>query len=337
MAAGTGVSDRTHMPTRHLDRWRSLAPDGSDAFVTDPRMREKVYAEVYQEFAALMHQPDLAMPWPAWYDLEGELPATVALSVPPSVLPSELPLYMQDIRSHEGHNLSLSLQLLDAERYGRTAQIKDLAQRVVYALSAGATRIDFPLPFQVRRDGDHVAKQPREMLMVMRTLIATLGGATFKGKVPIAEGVDAFLFDRNGQGILALWDRGSVEGVRTLALNLGERPVSVDLWGNVTPLLRAARRQGRGAGPAYHRPDADVPDGHRRIAGADARQPGLRSTARRIELRAAHPADQVPQSVSQVADLRRCTLKLVKRRQAGRSIRQRWSSRSTPARPSTAS
>ena len=61
-----------------------------------------------------MDKPDLAMPWPAWYDLDGELPATVALSVPPEVLPSQLPLYMQDIRGHKGHNLSLSLQLLDA-------------------------------------------------------------------------------------------------------------------------------------------------------------------------------------------------------------------------------
>jgi hypothetical protein len=221
----------------HLDRWQ-LGEDGSDVFVTDPRMR-KVYAEVYKEFATLLHNPDLAMPWPAWYDLEGELPATVALSVPPSVLPSQLPLYMQDIRSHEGHNLSLSLQLIDRERYGRLVQIKDLAQRVVYALSAGATRIDFPLPFQARRDGDHITKQPREMLTVVRTLIATLGGTTYRGKVPITEGVDAFLFDRNGQGILAVWDRGNTDGVRTLSLNLGERPVSVDLWGNVRPLIAA--------------------------------------------------------------------------------------------------
>src|SRR6185437_198362 len=162
----------------HLDRWQ-LGADGADIFVADARMR-KVYALVYKEFAKLIHSPDLAMPWPAWYDLEGELPATVALSVPPSVLPTQLPLYMQDIRGHEGHNLSLSLQILDRERYGRLVQVRDLAQRVVYALSAGATRIDFPLPFQVRREGDHIVKQPQEMLMVVRTLIATLGGATYK-------------------------------------------------------------------------------------------------------------------------------------------------------------
>ena len=39
------------------------------------------------------------MPWPAWYELEGQLPATVALSVKPEVLPSQVPLYVQDIQS----------------------------------------------------------------------------------------------------------------------------------------------------------------------------------------------------------------------------------------------
>ena len=61
----------------HLDRWQ-LGADGTDAFVTDPAMR-RVYDLVYRDFATLMEKPDLAMPWPAAYDLEGELPATVAL------------------------------------------------------------------------------------------------------------------------------------------------------------------------------------------------------------------------------------------------------------------
>jgi hypothetical protein len=117
-------------------------------------------------------------------------------------------------------------------------QIQDLAQRVVYALTAGATRIDFPLPFQVTHDSQHLTKQPKEMLMIERTLIATLGNATYKGQVPVAEGVEAFLFDRNGQGIMVLWDKGTVEGNKALPLNLGPHPMCVDLWGNVTPLLR---------------------------------------------------------------------------------------------------
>ena len=224
----------------HLDRWQ-LGADGTEAFVTQKEMRE-VYAKVYNEFSALVQKPDLAMPWPAWYEMEGQLPATVALSVPPSVLPSQLPLYIDDIREKEGHNLSLSIQLLDREQYGREMQIRDLAQRVVYALAADAKRIDIPLPFTVKQADDEEAlvKQPQELLMILRTLITTLGGTVFQGKVPIAEGVEAFLFEKNGQGIMAVWDRGSQGGVKQLALNLGERPLLVDLWGNVTPLLQSA-------------------------------------------------------------------------------------------------
>src|SRR5438067_7723691 len=76
------------------------------------------------------------------------------------------------------------------------------------------------------------------MLRVMRTLVSTMSGSRFRGKVPIADNIEAFLFDKNGQGILVLWDKGNESGVKQLAINLGERPLRMDLWGNVTPLLQ---------------------------------------------------------------------------------------------------
>jgi hypothetical protein len=218
----------------HLDRWQFGADQEAADFLQKPAMR-KVYDVLYSEFAKMVVKPDLAMPWPAWYDLSGNLPATVALSVSPDVLPSQLPLYIQDIRGHEGHNLSLSLQLLD-DRYGREVQIKDLAQRVVYALAGGASRIDLPLPFTVKKEGDHVSPQPRELLLITRTLLSELSGAKFRGKIPNASNIDAFLFDRSGQGLIVMWNRGQDNKTKPLALNLGEHPVRVDLWGNVTPL-----------------------------------------------------------------------------------------------------
>jgi len=219
----------------HLERWQ-LGADGSDAFVTQPGMRE-VYDRVYREFSKLVSQPDLAMPWPAWYELDGKLPASVALSVPPQVLPHQIPLYMQDLRSQQGHNLSLTLQLLDRKQYGRDVQIRDFAQRMIYALAADARRIDIALPFTAQGGATDLDKHPQEMLLIARTLMTALGGSTFKGKVPIAEGVEAFLFDRGGQGILVLWDRGDTGGIKPLAINLGEHPLRMDLWGNVSPLL----------------------------------------------------------------------------------------------------
>jgi len=251
----------------HLDRWQ-IGADGSDAFVTNAKMR-LAYSRVYREFARLVEKPDLAMPWPAWYETNGELPATIALSVPPQiVLPRQVPLYVQDLTAGPAEsrdpavtpatapstspatppagprNLSLSLQWLDRDRYGREAQIRDLAQRVIYALSADARRIDLPLPLTVRIESDGtIVQEPQELLPVIRTLITTLGGAAYKGKMPVADGVEAFLFDRNGQGILAVWDKAASSpgaAPRELALNLGEHPVSIDLWGNVRPLLKRA-------------------------------------------------------------------------------------------------
>ncbi|MGD1277855.1 MAG: hypothetical protein ABR964_11620 [Tepidisphaeraceae bacterium] len=221
----------------HLDRWQIGADRDAAMFLEKPQMRQ-VYDLLYKEFAALVEKPDLAMPWPAWYDLSGRLPATVALSVPPEVLPSQLPLYMQEIRGYQGHNLSLTLQLLD-DRYGREEQIRDLAQRLTYALAGGASRIDLPLPFTLRRDDQQVCDEPWELALVIRTLVTQFAGANFRGKVPIASNVEAFLFDRDGQGIMVLWSRGGQTASKDLALNLGEHPRRVDLWGNVTPLLQA--------------------------------------------------------------------------------------------------
>ena len=223
MATATGVSDFAH--ANHLDRWQ-LGADGDDAFVTNPKM-QSAYGRVYGQFARLVEKPDLAMPWPAWYEPDGELPATVALAISPQiVLPNQLPLYVQDLSVRPGrrerlgastrpaglglksHELSLSLEWLDRARYGRETQVRDLALRIVYALSADARRIDLPLPFTVRNEADGtVANEPQELLLVLRTLITTLCRATFKGKMPVAEGVEAFLFDREGQAILVVWDR----------------------------------------------------------------------------------------------------------------------------------
>jgi hypothetical protein len=219
----------------HLDRWQFGADDQAGDFLEKPGMKD-VYSLFYSEFAKMVVNPDLAMPWPAWYDLGNNLPATVALSVSPDVLPSQVPLYIQDLHSHKGHNLSLSLQLLD-NRYGRDVQIRDLAQRFVYAIAGGADRIDLPLPFTVQKDQDHVTPQPRELFIIMRTLLSQLSGATFRGKIPNSSNVDAFLFDRNGQCVLVIWSRGMEDTSKSLSLNLGEHPMRVDLWGNTTPLL----------------------------------------------------------------------------------------------------
>jgi hypothetical protein len=231
----------------HLERWQ-LGADDSDAFVTDTRM-QRVYSLFYDQFSQLMHNPDLAMPWPAWYDLGAQLPATVALSVPPQVLPEQIPLYMRDLLRKRGgveHNFSIALQLLE-DQYGRDVRLRDLAQRVVYCVAGGATRIDLPLPFTVQRHNGETYVQPSELFIIDRTLMRILGGAGYRGKARLDDGVESMLFDRNGLGILALWSRSTE--TRRLKVNLGAQPLKVDLWGNVTPVPQTNQEATIDVGP----------------------------------------------------------------------------------------
>ncbi|HRK32324.1 MAG TPA: hypothetical protein PLD59_14755 [Tepidisphaeraceae bacterium] len=239
-------SQLSYLVARHatrLERWQ-LGDDGEPEFVTSPPMRE-VFQKVYDEFAKLVQEPNLAIPWPGWYELDATTPRNIAMSLPASVLPAQVPLYVQAGRDALGaggrEDASVSLQLLDRAEYGRAMQIRDFAQRFTAAMAAGATLIDIPMPFEVQRAGERITAQPTELFIIQRTLSMLLGNSTFKGKVPLAENVEAHLFDRDGQSVLIIWAKGNEAGVKDLNINLGERPVMVDLWGNVTPLLAGGR------------------------------------------------------------------------------------------------
>lgn len=223
----------------YLDRWQFGMDADAQQFVSNPAMRQ-AYGLMHDQFRRLVDKPDLAMPWPAWFDMEGTLPATVALNVPSDVLPHQLPLYINDLKKAEGQQLSISLQLLSREQYGRQAQMRDFVQRIAYALSAGAERIDAPLPFDVVRYEDGtVQKQPQEMLLVLRTIFSTLGGSTYRGPVPIDPEVEAFLFERpSGEGVMLVWTKSPTGSPKTIPVVLGNRPQRVDLMGNVSPVLR---------------------------------------------------------------------------------------------------
>lgn len=226
----------------HIENWQ-LGPDGTQAFATDPACRD-AYRRIYDQMAQLVRSPDLLMPWPAYFELASGTPGNIALSIPPSVLPDQIPLYLQEFKGKPERAISVSLQPLDRATYGREVQIRDLARRLIYTLSADAQRVDFPLPVTLSSDDVGAVSEPDELLIVMRTMLATLAGTRYQGRVQLGEGIEAFLFDRNGQGIIALWSRGDAKEPRELALNLGQRPVRVDLWGHAAPLLNSDHIEG---------------------------------------------------------------------------------------------
>ncbi|HEY2588893.1 MAG TPA: hypothetical protein VGI81_24330, partial [Tepidisphaeraceae bacterium] len=85
--------------------------------------------------------------------------------------------------------------------------------------------------------------EPDELLVVLRTMLTTLSGTRYRGRVALGDGIDAFLFDRGSEGIIALWGRGDTPQPSELALNLGDHPARLDLWGNAAPLLQPRGEQ----------------------------------------------------------------------------------------------
>jgi hypothetical protein len=170
-------------------------------------------------------------------------------------------------RGGEGRPFSVYLVPLDRKKYGRDAQIADFAKRIAYSLAAGAKKIDVPLPYDVQdetaptnsgalggngnpaattdddsddSDQPQPLSRPQELFLVLRTITNTLSGAEYRGEVPIADGVDAFLFERDGHGILMIWDKTRGAGPRRVALQLSDSPTRLDLWGNSAPLLSSS-------------------------------------------------------------------------------------------------
>jgi hypothetical protein len=278
-----------------------LGDDGDPSFVQDSRIRQ-AYDRVRQEFAHLVQRPEPAMPWPAWFELDSKAPPALSVYISPDIVPSQIPLYLNDLREHsasqlataaapvasmsaseapdaaannvqpaptreaEGRPLSVYLVPLDRKKYGRDAQIADFAKRIAYSLAAGAKKIDVPLPYDVQdetvptnlaptRSSDNTAatddgsddsdqpqplSRPQELFLVLRTITNTLSGAEYRGEVPIADGVDAFLFERDGHGILMIWDKTRGAGPRRVALQLSDAPTRLDMWGNSAPLLSSS-------------------------------------------------------------------------------------------------
>jgi hypothetical protein len=231
--------------SRHANRiarWQ-IGSDDTDQFAVNPDMR-KVFHKVYDRFANLIDHPDVAMPCPMLFDLPVPIPSTVVVSVPPSVLPVEIPLYLQEYQEREGSGTSLSLSMLDRNRYGRETQIRDLTQRIIYSLASNVPRIDLPLPLEVRHPSEQTVTEPMEAALIMRTLLSTLSGSTFQGKIPLSPEIEAFLFEKGGQGIIVLWSKNDLADGQPLSISLGKRPMRVDLWGNATPMMQTVAARG---------------------------------------------------------------------------------------------
>lgn len=219
-----------------IDRWQ-LGRDGWDGFAVNPTMR-LVFNQVYTQFSNLIENPNLLVPWPAWSDVEKPYLHRASMFIPTSILPAQIPLYL-----HGGpignQPISVNLAPISRMNYGRKQQLADYAKRFILCLAGRAPSINVPVPLMIQHDEKTVQIEPTRLFPALRTLTQLLGHCAYQGQVPVGNDIDAYLFDRHGQAVLALWSKGEVSTVHSLSINLGQRPLRVDLMGNRTPLLRA--------------------------------------------------------------------------------------------------
>lgn len=225
-----------------LDRWQLMPDEDADAIARDPE-RRAVFARFYEEFSRLTGTPSLLMPWPAMFDREPGAPGAAALLVPGDVLPEQIPLYIRDVREQSSdQELSVTLRTIDPAKYGRPAQLRDLALRIAYSLAAGVDRIDLPLPFTVTklRDGGSML-EPDPTLPAQRTLTAALANARYAGKMSLCPGVDAFLFDRDGSGVMLVSSSSTapLAPAGRVRIALGKRATRLELDGAMSVVPRA--------------------------------------------------------------------------------------------------
>lgn len=235
-----------YLVSRHgnrMDGWQFGDDDAAET-VADPAYRA-AFDAVRSSVAELTAPPNLTLPWSATREPESATPSvTLALRVPPQVMPDQLGLLVTDAQRAAPSAMSRPVTLIVVPRDGQTpraVRLRDLFERLVYAAASPAARIDVRLPY----DG----QDPDELLLVLRTVYGMLSNTVYRGPLRLHDGVEAHLFQQGARGVLALWPRRSGDAApEQLTLDLGGRPVRVDAWGNRT-LLRPAVRPAIGAAP----------------------------------------------------------------------------------------
>ena len=222
--------------------WQFADDASADLFAREPTYRD-AFTRVEGEYQPLIGDAHLVMPWPALFEIGDQpLPASVALDVPVSVLPDQIPLYLNDfLTGSVKRDVAVVIHPIDRARYGRDAQRADLALRIANALAGGATRVDLPMSMSITTDDEHLdppIAEPDELLIAERVVTSQLANARYAGMIHLAPGVDAFVFDRDGVGVMLLRGRGP-DAPPTVTLALGGKASLITLDGTITPLAQS--------------------------------------------------------------------------------------------------
>ncbi len=209
-------------------RWWQLGNDSDASFIAYPNLSEKIKS-IKKHFDQFGQKTKLGVNWDWLYgEPTNSTPPWAFLSYGESVpfTPGELNAYLEDERPARTERW-VTIEPLPKQQYVLDVRARDLVRRMLVAKIGGATGIFITNPFDdetgvMKSDGT-----PTELLLPFRTTATLISGAKYIGSITMPNGSQNYIFEHNGEALMAVWnDRPTTEKIY-----LGERLEQVDLWG----------------------------------------------------------------------------------------------------------
>ncbi|MEM9345180.1 MAG: hypothetical protein AAGB26_01055 [Planctomycetota bacterium] len=157
-----------------------------------------------------------------------------AVAWPQGIVPERLADAMADWPTPPDR-VRLDIELADAIDMVHERRIADLMLRVLHAWEHDVAWIGINKPWTDAYER-HTALTPDPVLGVWINLTRQLEGQRVIGRMPLGPGLKAMILDGQQGGMVLVWNEKADAEPAEVSLYLGESPVVVDPFGNVTPL-----------------------------------------------------------------------------------------------------
>jgi hypothetical protein len=235
-----------------LIQWWQLGNERDASLVWDPRLPSAVNV-VRDQMRPLLENPHIVMPTnvlkpdatpdaapPATAPTQS-VSAFLSAMIPPEQIAAQWP----DALDAEVHPVWVTVEPLPPHRYARLTRLADLVKRLICVRTHDPTVTFLREPWERRSDG----AKPSEDYVVFRAVADVLGGTRSAGQLTIDRRTQAYVFDRGGRAVLAVWDDYAPRGGRTVWLPAPQGARQIDPWGRTRTLEAPGTEQAITVGP----------------------------------------------------------------------------------------
>ena len=218
-----------------------IGPDQNKEMRWDPRIKP-VTEKLRDEFNKVVRNTKLSVPLEATNNLNFNDVGTrsITMFVPSAIQPRAIPDYIQTFKSNGLSDVWVTVEPLDARIYREDDMLIDFFKRLIYSVKADCEAVFIPHPWRKREVNANRDIEVDEKFLVFRTISDILSGAVMLGEFQLSHQVPALLFDRNGRGVMVVWDENyddmAANAPSEFELYLGNRPRTTDMFGNTSYL-----------------------------------------------------------------------------------------------------